>query len=150
MAPAIDPARGTVELRFAVEEPPGFLRPDLTISINLDGARRDATVALPLAAVRDAASAEPWALAVVNDVVERRALRLGTGYVAGHPLAEVGGSLESLRAASEGLAGAPEPALASDAGGHAGDRTDLGTGAELACRANPSGEPRWIPVNPDG
>ena len=77
VAPAVDPARGTIELRFAVEKPPKFLRPDLTVSVNLDVARRDAAVVLPLAAVREAASDAPWALIVVDDVLERRPLRVG-------------------------------------------------------------------------
>ena len=77
IAPAVDPARGTIELRFAVEKPPEFLRPDLTVSINLDVARRDAAVVVPLAAVREATSDAPWGLLVVNDVLERRPLRVG-------------------------------------------------------------------------
>ncbi len=77
VAPAVDPARGTIELRFAVPEPPAFLRPELTVSVNLDVARREATVALPLAAIRDAATDQPWALVVAGDRLERRPLRLG-------------------------------------------------------------------------
>jgi HlyD family secretion protein len=77
IAPAVDPARGTIELRFAVEKPPKFLRPDLTVSVNLDVARRDAAVVLPLAAVREATSDAPWGLLVVNDVLERRPLHIG-------------------------------------------------------------------------
>jgi HlyD family secretion protein len=53
VAPAVDPGGGTIELRFAVAEPTAFLRPELTVSVNLDVARREATVALPLAAIRD-------------------------------------------------------------------------------------------------
>lgn len=77
VAPAVDPGRGTVELRFSVPEPPPFLRPELTVSVNLDVARREATVTLPLAAIRDAAGAAPWVLIVVEDHLERRPLRLG-------------------------------------------------------------------------
>ena len=77
VAPAVDPARGTIELRFAVPEPPAFLRPELTVSVNLDVARREATVALPQAAIRDAATDQPWALVVAGDRLERRPLRLG-------------------------------------------------------------------------
>ncbi len=77
VAPAVDPGRGTIELRFAVPEPPAFLRPELTVSVNLDVARREATVALPLAAIRDAATEQPWALVVAGDRLERRPLRLG-------------------------------------------------------------------------
>jgi HlyD family secretion protein len=77
IAPAVDAGRGTVELRFSVAKPPVELRPDQTVSLNVDVTRREATLSLPPSAVRDAAGDAPWALVVAGDRLERRALRLG-------------------------------------------------------------------------
>ncbi|HSN92791.1 MAG TPA: efflux RND transporter periplasmic adaptor subunit [Anaeromyxobacteraceae bacterium] len=76
VAPAVDPARGTVEVRLRVPEPPGFLRPDLTVSVNVDVGRREQAVVVPADAVRDA-SGTPWVLVLVNGRAARREVRLG-------------------------------------------------------------------------
>lgn len=43
LAPVVDPSQGTVEIRFAVPSPPAYLRPDMTVSINIEvvGPSRD-------------------------------------------------------------------------------------------------------------
>jgi len=62
ISPAVDAQRGTVEVRLRVPEPPGYLKPDMTVSVEVVIGRRDAALALPLEAVRDAETAEPWVL----------------------------------------------------------------------------------------
>jgi len=58
LAPAIDPQRGAVEVTLALEQPaPAFLREDMTLSVEVQTARRDKALALPLAALRGQASA---------------------------------------------------------------------------------------------
>ena len=83
IAPAVDPARGTVEVRLRVPQPPSFLRPDMTASVELVAARKDASLIIPAEAVREAETS-PWVM------VERsgRALKVpvklgvrGTGQV---------------------------------------------------------------------
>ena len=77
ISPAIDPQRGTVDLRLAVEPVPAFLRQDMTVSVNIETGRRDSAVVVPNDALSttDGASAEAW---VINDGnVERRTLQLG-------------------------------------------------------------------------
>jgi HlyD family secretion protein len=76
VSPSVDPARGTVELRFDVRSPPAFLRSDMTVSVNVDVGRRDRAVVVPSEAVRDP-SGEPWVLALVRGRAERRAVKLG-------------------------------------------------------------------------
>jgi HlyD family secretion protein len=77
IAPAVDPARGTVEVRLAVPEPPAFLRPDMTVSVNVEVGRKADALVVPSEAVRDAAT-DPWVLRVGEaGVAERRAVRLG-------------------------------------------------------------------------
>ena len=62
--PGIDAARGVVEVKLAVPAPPPYLRQDMTVSVDIEVARRAATVVMPAEALRDAGSATPWALAV--------------------------------------------------------------------------------------
>ena len=47
VAPVVDPAQGTVEVRFAVPQPPTYLRVDMTISVNVETERRTAALVVP-------------------------------------------------------------------------------------------------------
>ncbi|WP_137896836.1 efflux RND transporter periplasmic adaptor subunit [Ramlibacter sp. 2FC] len=77
IAPAVDPARGTVEVRLAVPRPPAFLRPDMTVSVELlAGEKKDALV-LPSVAVRDPDRGAPWVLALRDGRAQRVPVRLG-------------------------------------------------------------------------
>ncbi len=77
LAPAIDEKRGTVEVRLLVPEPPAYLRPDMTVSIDVAAARRDDALLAPAEAVRDAESPAPWALVLRGGRARRAELRLG-------------------------------------------------------------------------
>jgi HlyD family secretion protein len=76
IAPGVDPARGTVEVRLDVAEPPPFLRPDMTVSVNVTVGRKDDALVVPAEAVRDAAT-DPWVLRVEGGRAVRRPVRLG-------------------------------------------------------------------------
>ena len=76
IAPAVDPARGTVEVRLDVPSPPAFLRPDMTVSVNVTVGRRDDALVVPAEAVRDAAT-DPWVIRVEGGRAVRRAVKLG-------------------------------------------------------------------------
>ncbi len=77
IAPAVDPVRGTIEIRLSVQEAPGYLRTDMTVSVEIEVGRATAALAVPLGVVRDLASASPWALVVEHGVAVRRELVLG-------------------------------------------------------------------------
>lgn len=77
IAPAVDAVRGTIEVRLAVPVPPAYLRTDMTVSVEIEVARASDTLAVPLAAVRDLASGQPWALVVQDGVAVRRDLEIG-------------------------------------------------------------------------
>jgi HlyD family secretion protein len=47
IAPTIDAQRGSVEVKFSLEKPPAFLRNDMTLSIDVETAKRDKALALP-------------------------------------------------------------------------------------------------------
>jgi len=77
IAPAVDPQRGTVEVRLAVPQPPPFLRPDMTVSVELVGGERKNALVLPSSAVRDADREAPWVLALQDGRAVRVPVKLG-------------------------------------------------------------------------
>ncbi len=77
IAPSVDPQRGTVDVRLAVNPVPGFLRQDMTVSVNVETGRRDHAIVVPndaLGAV-DGNRATVWL--VVAGRAERRQVQLG-------------------------------------------------------------------------
>lgn len=92
ISPGVDAARGTVDVRLRVPEPPAELRTDMTLSVELEVARRRAALVVPLEAVGDAAT-RPWVLAVRGLRAVRTPVTLG---------ARGGGLAEVLEGLSEG------------------------------------------------
>lgn len=56
VSPGVDVARGSVEARFRVPSPPASLRSDMTVSIDIEVARLDQAITLPIAALREDAA----------------------------------------------------------------------------------------------
>ncbi|CAN5332909.1 efflux RND transporter periplasmic adaptor subunit [soil metagenome] len=77
IAPSIDAQRGTVEVRLKVPNPPTFLRPDMTVSIDLAVASRTNVIVLPTEAVRGLAAPKPWVLAVEGGRAVRKEVVVG-------------------------------------------------------------------------
>jgi len=77
IAPAVDAQRGTVDVRLAVPQPPAFLRPDMTVSVELLAGSKTNALVLPSSAVRDADREAPWVLALQNGYAVRVPVRLG-------------------------------------------------------------------------
>ena len=75
--PGIDALRGSVEVKLRVPKPPGYLRQDMTVSVDIEVARSAGTVVVPADTVRDVGSAQPWVLAVDGGRAVRRAVKLG-------------------------------------------------------------------------
>lgn len=76
VAPAVDPARGTVEVRLRVPQPPAFLRPDMTASVELVAARKDAALLVPAEFVRDPETT-PWVMVERGGRAARLPVKLG-------------------------------------------------------------------------
>jgi HlyD family secretion protein len=89
IAPAVDAARGTVEVRLAVPAPPAALRADMTVSVNVEVGRKPSALVLPAEVVRDP-TGEPWVLGIRGGRAERRAVTLG---LRGDGLVEIAGGL---------------------------------------------------------
>jgi HlyD family secretion protein len=77
IAPSIDPQRGSVEVRLAVPAPPSFLKPDMTVSIDLTVARKPAALTIASEVVRGTATPTPYVLTVEAGRVARHDVRLG-------------------------------------------------------------------------
>jgi HlyD family secretion protein len=79
IAPLVDAQRGAVEVKFSLpESPPAFLREDMTLSVEVETARRDAALAVPGAALRGDAGAPRNVVWIERSGrVEQRAVRLG-------------------------------------------------------------------------
>jgi HlyD family secretion protein len=107
IAPAVDPQRGSVEVRLAVPNPPAFLRPDMTVSVELVGGTKKDALVLPASAVRDADREAPWVLALRDGRAVRVPVKLGLRGV---------GAVEITEGLGEGDAAIPqtEKALPGD------------------------------------
>ena len=58
IAPVVDAQRGAIEVKFSLAQPPPeFLREDMTLSVEVETARRDAALVVPVAALRGNESA---------------------------------------------------------------------------------------------
>jgi HlyD family secretion protein len=75
--PAVDPLRGSVEVKLRVPEPPAYLVQDMTASVDIEVARRTDTVYVPTETVRDANGAQPWVLAIRGFRAVRQPVKLG-------------------------------------------------------------------------
>lgn len=129
IAPVVDAQRGAIEVKFALPEPaPGFLREDMTVSVEVETARRERALVVPLGALRGDAAAGPSLWVVRDGRVQARQVRLGLRTLE---------AVEILEGLSDGdavlLGPAPSPgarvrAVASmPSAGRAGALEDAGT-----------------------
>lgn len=79
IAPRVDAQRGAIEVKFEMTDaPPAFLREDMTLSVEVETARRDRALALPLAALRPGADeASATVLVAADGRAQARPVRLG-------------------------------------------------------------------------
>lgn len=73
----IDADRGSVEVKFSLPKEPAFLKENMTVSVDVEIARRQQTLLLPVSAVRDAASGRPHVLVVEEGRAAERPVTLG-------------------------------------------------------------------------
>lgn len=78
IAPAVDAQRGAIEVKFSIEQAPAFLREDMTLSVEVETARRERTLVLPQVALRGPAGGDQASVLVLQDGrAQVRKLRLG-------------------------------------------------------------------------
>jgi HlyD family secretion protein len=77
VAPGVDAARGTVELRLTVAEPPAVLKSDMTVSIEVPGPLLKQALVIPADAVRQLQTNAPWVVVLRDDEAVRVPVKLG-------------------------------------------------------------------------
>jgi len=75
--PSIDATRAIVNARLIVDQPPAFLRPDMTVSVDmLIGDTQDALI-VPTDAIHAIDSQSPWVLTIVDGMATETPVTLG-------------------------------------------------------------------------
>ena len=77
IASAVDPARGTIEVWLDVPDAPTELLSDMTVSVDVEVARRPNALVLPAQAIHGIGTPAPFVLVVEGDVATSRLVRLG-------------------------------------------------------------------------
>jgi HlyD family secretion protein len=77
ISPAVDPLRGSVEIRLRATEAPEYLRQEMTVSVDIDTAHRADALIVPNDAIRDANTNQPWVLVVREGTAQRQAIKPG-------------------------------------------------------------------------
>jgi HlyD family secretion protein len=75
LAPGVDATRGTVDVKLDLPQMPDFLRPDMTVSVEIRYGQSKGALALPLRALRSAAM--PYALVLRSGRAVRVPVQLG-------------------------------------------------------------------------
>ena len=75
--PGVNATTGSVEVKLNVAAPPAVLRQDMTVSVDIEVARRAKALIVPLAAVHDVDSPAPWVLRMEGRHAVRRVVSLG-------------------------------------------------------------------------
>lgn len=75
--PGVDAQRGSVDVKLNVPKPPAYLKQDMTVSVDIEVARRAQAVLVPAAAVHDIDKPQPWVLRVNQGHAQRQVVKLG-------------------------------------------------------------------------
>ncbi|CAN1516250.1 AcrA Membrane-fusion protein [Burkholderiaceae bacterium] len=75
--PRVDPLRGSVEVKLHVPKPPAYLQQDMTVSVDIEVARRPQSLWLPLTAVQTAGSDGPAVWVMRDQQLHRQRVTLG-------------------------------------------------------------------------
>ncbi|RFB76474.1 efflux RND transporter periplasmic adaptor subunit [Methylovirgula sp. 4M-Z18] len=75
--PGVDISRATVEVKLDVVNPAKYLVQDMTVSVDVEVARRNATHVLRSRDVHDILTQEPWVLTIKDGRAVRRRVKLG-------------------------------------------------------------------------
>jgi HlyD family secretion protein len=75
--PGVDAQRGSVEVKLGVPRPPAYLMQDMTVSVDIEVARRAQAVLLPADALRDAEGGRPWVMRFNGGRAHRQPVTVG-------------------------------------------------------------------------
>lgn len=91
--PGVNAQTGAVQVKFDVDKAPAYLRQDMTVSIDIEVARRPQALVLSAAAVHALDSTAPWCWVYAQGQVRRTAITVGS---------RSGGLVEVLSGLAEG------------------------------------------------
>jgi HlyD family secretion protein len=77
IAPRVDPQRGSVDVRLTVAPVPGFLKQDMTVSVNVETGRRERALVLPNDALAGVAGNRAQVWRVRDGIANRIDVQLG-------------------------------------------------------------------------
>ena len=75
--PGVNAQTGAVQVKLDVPAPPATLKQDMTVSVDIEVARRSLALLVPVSAVHDAGGKAPWVLKMQEGRALRSAVRLG-------------------------------------------------------------------------
>jgi HlyD family secretion protein len=75
--PSIDITRASLEAKLMVIDPPAYLRQDMTVSVDIEVARKDNALILPGRSVHDSLSSQPWVMGVRGGRAYRQPVHIG-------------------------------------------------------------------------
>jgi len=75
--PGVDITRASVEVKLVVPQPPDYLRQDMTVSVDIESARRDQALVVPVRSVYDMLSGSPWIMGVRDGRAIKQPVTLG-------------------------------------------------------------------------
>lgn len=103
--PAVDLARASVEVKLGVAAPPAYLRQDMTVSVDIEVARRPQAIVVAVADLHDLATGKPWLLTAEGGHARRQQVTVGLVSA---------GKAEVLDGLSEGTVVLPSAAKITD------------------------------------
>ena len=75
--PGVNAQSGAVDVKLDIAQPPAFLQQDMTVSVDIEVARRNATLLVSGAVVHEADGAKPWVFKAQDGHAVRVPVRLG-------------------------------------------------------------------------
>ena len=75
--PGVDLQRASVEVKLNVVSPPPYLRQDMTVSVDIEVARRPSALIVPVADIHDMTTGKPWLLTVEDGHARRQQITVG-------------------------------------------------------------------------
>lgn len=75
--PGVDAQRGSVDVKLTVPNPPAYLKQDMTVSVDIEVAKRDHAVLVSATAVHDSDKPQPWVWRISEGHVHKQAVTLG-------------------------------------------------------------------------
>ncbi len=77
MDPAVDLARAAVAVELGVDNPPPYLRQDMTVSVDIEVNRRPMALIVNLVDLHELKNGNAWVLKISNGVANRQAVKVG-------------------------------------------------------------------------